>query len=143
MTTERTLIILKPEAFEWHIIGDVMGMWDKEHFSLIDAKVEQAGPEKWKEHYQDVLSRIPEAAGEDLIKRMTRGRSLFLIYEGRDIIARARKLLGATDPAQAVSGTIRKRWGRSVQYNVAHASDSAESAVREIALWFPEKTKNE
>lgn len=135
---QRTLVILKPEALERHIVGSVLKWWDDAGFDLIACKVATEPPERWAEHYAEVLERIPEEAGEALCSRMARGPCMFLIYQGVDCIARTRFFLGATKPEEAMEGTIRHTHGTSREFNVAHASDAVESAKREIALWFPE-----
>ena len=94
------------------------------------------------EHYAEVLERIPKDAGDALVTRMARGPCCFLIYQGVGCIAQTRSFLGATEPSQAAPGTIRKTFGISREYNVAHASDSVESAEHEIRLWFPELCMN-
>lgn len=138
---ERTLVILKPEALERRIVGSVMWFWDDAGFDLVAAKVSTEPPERWAEHYAEVLERIPDEAGKALVTRMARGPCLFLIYKGEGCIAQTRSFLGATDPEQAHAGTIRNTFGQGREFNVAHASDSVDSAEREIKLWFPEHAK--
>lgn len=138
VTTERTLVILKPEAIEKYIVGSVLKYFDDANFKPI-AMYQRKGSEYiFREHYKDVIARVGSEIGNDIIARMTRGDCIFIVYQGEDAIAKCREIIGATNPAVAATGTIRRVYGNTVQYNVVHASDSPESAEREIRLWFPE-----
>ena len=139
---QRTLIILKPEAIERNIVGTVLKNFDRDDFKLIAMYSKRAASYMYRSHYKDVLKRVSTEVGDEICARMSRGACIFAVYEGPDVIAIARELIGATDPA--VGGdTIRGRHGSSVQYNVIHGSDSPESATREIELWFPELSAGE
>jgi nucleoside-diphosphate kinase len=135
----RTLVILKPECIENCIVGGVMTYFDKVGLRPIAMRVHVGDSYKFRVHYARVISEVGPDIGNDIIKRMTRGPCVFIVYEsnGNAVIA-ARSQVGATNPALADPDTIRGHYGGSVQYNTVHASDSAESAEREIAIWFPE-----
>ena len=133
---EETLIILKPEALEQKLVCTLLSYWETRGFNLVNCRLETPTRSQIIVHYKDVLSRISKDDGDDLIKRMTRGACLFAVYRGIDVINRSRAFLGATDPKCATVGTIRHKYGTSMQYNMCHASDSQESAKREILIWF-------
>ena len=135
---QRTLIILKPEVLERNIIGKILSYWDGHRFKLVASKVLTGSDKQFREHYEDVLERITPEIGDGIIKRMTRGDCIFLVYEGDNIIRETREFVGSTDPTKANKNTIRAMYGESISYNVVHASDSDENADKEIKLWFPE-----
>ena len=135
---ERTLVILKPEALEWRIIGEVLQYFDSAGLMSIGLFQRTGADYMFRDHYADVIKRVGPEIGNDIIARMTRGDCIFVAYSGPNAVAIARKLVGATNPAEAAVGTIRNKYGTAVQYNVVHASDSAESANRELKIWFPE-----
>lgn len=138
--SQQTLIILKPEVLERNIIGKILSYWDGHRFKLMNCKVLTGTAEQFKEHYNEVLGKVSVEIGKDIIKRMTRGPCVFLIYEGEDIIAKTRDFIGATDPKYANKHTIRAIYGRNINYNIVHSSDSEENARKEIKLWFSELT---
>lgn len=135
---ERTLIILKPEVLEWGIKDKVLAHFPPEQFRPEVMKQCAGSKLKFQEHYKEVIERVGAEVGAQIVDRMTRGDCCFIIYRGNGVVARARELIGATDPAVAAAGTVRALYGKSVQYNVIHASDSAAAAEREIQIWFPE-----
>lgn len=135
---EQTLVILKPECITNCIISSVLKYFDDVGMRPIAMRQLTATPEQMRIHYEDVILRVGETIGADIISRMTRGPIIAIVYQGIDIINRIRTMIGSTDPKQALEGTIRERFGGSVQYNVIHASDSSSSARKEIDLWFPE-----
>lgn len=141
MSIQRTLIILKPEVIERNITGSVLKYFDRDGFKLIAMYSKHYPSYRFRIHYKDVISRVGDTIGADIVSRMSRGPCIFAVYEGPNVIAVAREIIGATDPELADGGTIRNTYGSSMQYNVIHGSDSPESAKREIDLWFPELTE--
>jgi nucleoside-diphosphate kinase len=135
---ERTLIILKPETLEHNYTGRILNYFDQKKFKSIAMVQKRASAEKMREHYADVIARVGPTIGEDIVARMTRGDCIFVVYEGADVVSTSRQMVGPTDPMKARPDTIRYQFGSSLQYNVIHASDSVESAEREIKIWFPE-----
>lgn len=138
---KRTLVILKPEALENCIIGSVLSYFDGVGLRSVAMKQYKPFAFEMEQHYKEVIERVGPTIGADIVKRMTRGDCIFCIYEGigsTDPVIAARTVVGATDPSKAEKGTIRRAFGTSVQYNVVHASDSPESAEREISIWFPQ-----
>jgi nucleoside-diphosphate kinase len=142
-STLRTLVILKPETLERKIVGEVLQYFDRAGFKQIAMEQFTGSDYKFRKHYKDVLNRVDKNIGDDIIRRMTRGDCIFIVYEAPDVIRSCRNIVGATDPAKAAPYTIRAKYGVGIIYNVAHASDSPESAGEEIALWFPELCESE
>jgi nucleoside-diphosphate kinase len=126
MATERTLILVKPDAFERGLTGEVIARFERKGLKLVAMKLMQAEEELANTHYGELVSFI------------TRGPLVALVLEGESAVAAARQLIGATNPLEADAGSIRGEFATEVTFNLVHGSDSPESAAREIALWFPE-----
>ncbi|HCR37181.1 MAG TPA: nucleoside-diphosphate kinase [Opitutae bacterium] len=130
---EKTLIILKPDCMQANVAGAVLDRFFKEGFEMIACKMMRLSSELLKEHYAHHADKpyFPE------IEKFMSSRSvLVLILRGDSIIERVRDLLGPTDSAQAPKGTIRGDYGTGKMENIAHASDSPESAEAEIKRFF-------
>jgi len=134
---KRTLIILKPECIEHCFIGRVFRYFDEVGYRPVAMRVEKASEIMMRLHYMHVIKKVGDEIGNDIIQRMTRGPCVFAVYEGRNAIDGARSIVGPTDSSTAPLGTIRGDMGNGINYNIIHASDSPESAKREIELWFP------
>jgi nucleoside-diphosphate kinase len=134
-----TLVILKPECIENCIVGPVMSYFDNIGLRPVAIKLSTPSEGQIRSHYREVIRSVGAEVGDSIVRRMTRGDCIFIIYTSKlgDAVTGARSVLGATDPKVAAAGTIRNHFGGSIQYNIAHASDSAESADREIGIWFP------
>lgn len=130
---ERTLIILKVDAVRRFLCGKLISRWENKGYQIVACKLEQGSKQMFEEHYAEHNGK---AFFNDLTTRMTVGPCMFLVMAGPDVVAWSRKLIGATDPANASIGTIRGDYGMGVNQNVVHASDSVDSANREISLWF-------
>lgn len=134
MTVERTLAIIKPNAVEQKRTGDIIAMIEKAGLSIIAMKlVHLSRPQA--EGFYAVHRERPFFSS--LVSFMTRGPVVVMCLEGENAIRRYRDLMGATDPAQAADGTIRKRYGSSVEQNAVHGSDAPETARFEIGYFFP------
>jgi nucleoside-diphosphate kinase len=134
MTVERTLAIIKPNAVEQKRMGDIIAMIEKAGLSIIAMKlVHLSRPQA--EGFYAVHRERPFFSS--LLSFMTRGPVVVMCLEGENAIRRYRDLMGATDPAQAADGTIRKRYGSSVEQNAVHGSDAPETARFEIGYFFP------
>lgn len=134
MAVERTLGIIKPDAVEQHTIGGIVAMIEAEGLVVRAMRMIRLSRPQAEGFY--AVHRERSFFGE-LIDFMTRGPVVVMCLEGEDAIARYRKLMGATDPAKATDGTIRKRFGANVGENAVHGSDAAETARFEIAYFFP------
>lgn len=133
MAVERTLSIIKPDAVEKNIIGKIYSRFETSGLTIVAAKMMQLTQEKAEGFYAEHKAR--PFFGE-LVEFMTSGPVVVQVLEGEDAIAKNRELMGATNPAQAAEGTIRKDFAESVGRNAVHGSDSAAAAAREIAYFF-------
>jgi nucleoside-diphosphate kinase len=133
VATERTLILIKPDAVKRRLAGEILGRIEARGFELRAGKLLTVSRELGEEHYAE--HREKPFFGE-LVAFITSGPTWALVVEGEGAIATMRKTIGATNPANAESGTIRGDLAMSMPDNLVHGSDSPESAEREIALWF-------
>lgn len=133
---ERTLILVKPDAFSRNLTGEVIARFERKGLSIVALKAMTTGDDLAKEHYAEHAER--PFFGE-LVEFITGGPLVAAVLEGPRAVTAARQVIGATDPVDgAAPGSIRGDFGLEVQYNLVHGSDSPESSAREIALWFPE-----
>ena len=130
---ERTLIILKPDAVQRGLIGEIVTRFEKKGLQVVGAKFIRIPQTLAETHYEPHKGK-PFYPG--LVKFMTSSPVLVLALEGKDAIAIARKLMGATFGSKAEPGTIRGDFGVSNSFNLIHGSDSPESAKRELGLFF-------
>ena len=135
---ERTLVILKPEVLERNLIGPIINHYEDNNLKPIAMKMLKPSEEQMREHYAEMKDKYSEEIINDIIKRMTRGNCIFIIFEGINVIDRVRKINGATDPLKAEINTIRYKWAYNIKYNMVHGSDSSINAEREIDIWFPD-----
>ena len=133
MAVERTLILIKPDAIERALAGDILARIERRGFRVVAGKLLRVGRELGEEHYAE--HREKPFFGE-LVEFITSAPTWALVVEGEGAIATLRKTIGATDPANAEPGTIRGDLATSMPNNLVHGSDSPASAQREIALWF-------
>lgn len=132
---QRTLILVKPDAFERGLTGEVIARLERKGLRLISLKLMEAGEEIAHVHYEE--HREKPFFGE-LVEFITGGALVAAVVEGPNAVAAARQVIGATDPVEADAGSIRGDFGTEVTFNLVHGSDSPESAEREIGIWFPE-----
>ena len=132
---ERTLILVKPDAFERRLTGEVIGRFERKGLTLVALKLMQADEEIANVHYDEHKEK--PFFGE-LVTFITGGPLVAMVLGGPNAVEAARQLIGATDPAEAEAGSIRGEFGTEVTFNLVHGSDSPESAEREIDIWFPE-----
>ena len=130
---ERTLILLKPDAVQRRLAGEILGRFERKGLRLAALKLVQADKALAEKHYE-VHKERPFYGS--LISFLTSGPTVALVLEGREAVLVARTLVGATDGAKSAPATIRGDYAISVQNNLVHGSDSAENAAKEIALWF-------
>ncbi|MFX1397568.1 MAG: nucleoside-diphosphate kinase [Promethearchaeota archaeon] len=140
MNNDRTLIIIKPDAVRRKIIGEIISRFEKAGYKIINLRLVLITRELAEEHYAEHKEK---AFYDNLLTFITSGPSIALIVEGENIITSVRKLVGATNPAEADLGTIRRDFwditSTNTSENIIHASDSEASAKREIALFFGER----
>ena len=130
---ERTLSIIKPDAVAAGHIGEIITIFEREGIRIVAAKMVHLNQKQAEGFY--AVHRERPFFGE-LTAFMTEGPVLVMVLEGENVIARNRQLMGATDPAKADPGTIRKRFAANIQNNAVHGSDSPETAAFEIGYFF-------
>jgi nucleoside-diphosphate kinase len=130
---ERTLAIIKPDAVGRKLTGDILKRIEASGLRICGLKLKHLAPAEVQRFY-DVHKERPFFAS--LCAYMTSGPIVIAVLEGDDAIKRWRDLMGATDPAKAAPGTIRKDFGLDVEKNASHGSDAPETAAREIAFFF-------
>jgi len=130
---ERTFIMIKPDGVHRGIVGDIIKRFEAKGFKLVAMKFMWADKELLEKHYADLSSR-PFFNG--LVKYMSSGPVVPMVWEGKNMVKTGRIMLGETDPAKSNPGTIRGDFCIEVGRNICHGSDSVESAKKEIALWF-------
>ena len=135
MADDRTLILVKPDAFERRLTGEVISRFERKGLSLVALKLMTADDAIAKEHYAEHAEK--PFFGE-LVSFITGGPLVAMVLEGPNSIKAAQQLIGVTDPVEADAGSIRGEFGTEVTFNLVHGSDSPESAAREIGIWFPE-----
>jgi nucleoside-diphosphate kinase len=135
MAAERTLILVKPDAFERGLTGEVIARFERKGLSLVALKQMQADEKIANEHYAEHSEK--PFFGE-LVEFITGGPLVAMVLEGPNAVKAARQVIGATDPVEADAGSIRGTFGTEVTFNLVHGSDSPESAERETGIWFPE-----
>jgi nucleoside-diphosphate kinase len=130
---ERTLVIIKPDAVERGIVGEIIHRFEQDNIKPLYIKMLSLDKETAGLFYAEHKER-PFFA--ELVDYMTSGTIVVMMMEGEDCVARVRTILGNTDPAKADKGTIRRDFGISKGKNSVHASDSMVSAKRELAIFF-------
>ncbi len=132
---DRTLILVKPDAFERRLTGEIVARFERKGLELVAIKRLTVGRELAERHY-DEHSEKPFFG--ELVDFITSGPLVALVLEGRDCVLAARQLIGATNPLEAAPGSIRGDFALETGRNLVHGSDSPSSAAREIRLFFPE-----
>jgi nucleoside-diphosphate kinase len=133
-TADRTLVLVKPDGVARGLVGEVISRLEAKGLRLVAAELRTLTAEVAETHYAEHSERPFFAS---LVEFITSGPLMALVVEGPRAVEAFRALAGATDPVAAGPGTIRGDFGLEVQTNIVHGSDSAESAAREIALFFP------
>jgi len=135
---EKSLVLIKPDGVERKLIGEIIAMYEKKGLNITALKMVQPSREIAETHYAEHRDK---PFFNELVTYLTRGKVVAMIIEGDNAVKIVRKINGATDPAEAELGTIRGKYALTKAENIVHASDSVESAVREIKLWFPEEAQ--
>lgn len=134
----RTLIIVKPDAVERGLVGEILGRLERKGLTLGAAELRTLDADTLARHYSE---HADKSFYDELVAFMSRGPALVAVVEGpRDTPKMVRDLMGATDPAAAAPGTIRGDLGADLTENLIHGSDSEASAEREIQIFFPDST---
>jgi nucleoside-diphosphate kinase len=131
---ERTLTIIKPDAVAAGHIGDIIKIFESNQLTIKTARLVNLTKKEAEGFY---AVHRDKGFFESLTNFMSSGPALAMVLEGEDAIARLRKLMGATNPANADEGTIRKLYAQDIEHNAVHGSDAPETAAFEISYFFP------
>ncbi len=135
MANTRTLSIIKPDAVQQNNIGDIIRAFEQNKLKIVAVKMLHLSKKQaegfyavhWDKKFFDSLTTF-----------MSSGQVVVMVLEGENVITRLRELMGATDPAKANPGTLRRQYGSSIEHNVIHGSDGPETAAFEIGYFFGE-----
>lgn len=144
-TKERTLVLLKPDAVQRNLVGEIISRFEKAGFKIMGMKLVLPTEDQARTHYQ-INPNLPEKILQHLVKFLTASPVVAMVLEGNKAIPVVRKLVGSTEPLQSIPGTIRGDYtldsydladkdGRAVR-NLVHASSSQEDAEKETKIWF-------
>ncbi len=132
---DRTLILVKPDAFERGLTGEIVARFERKGLKIAAMKHMTVQRDQAEEHYAEHKEK--PFFGE-LVDFITGGALVAMVLEGHEAVKAARQVIGATNPIEAAPGSIRGDYGLEVQTNLVHGSDSPESADREVGIFFPE-----
>ena len=133
--TERTLVLIKPDGVQRRVIGDIISRIERKGLTIIALELKNVDDALARAHYAE---HAEKAFFGSLLEFITSGPVVAAVLEGPRAVAAFRQIAGGTDPVEkATPGTLRGDLGLETQFNLVHGSDSAESADREIELWFP------
>jgi nucleoside-diphosphate kinase len=132
---EQTLILVKPDAFARGLTGEIIGRFERKGLRIVALKHLTTPRDLAETHYDEHKER--PFFGE-LVAFITSAPLVAMVLEGDEAVTAARQLIGATNPLEANTGSIRGDFAIAVGQNMVHGSDSTESATREIGIWFPE-----
>jgi nucleoside-diphosphate kinase len=132
---ERTLILVKPDAFARNLTGEIIARFERKGLRIVALKLMTMPRELAGRHYAEHEGK---AFYEELVSFISSGPLVAMVLEGEQAVEAARQVIGATNPLQATTGSIRGDFAIAVGQNMVHGSDSTESATREVALFFPD-----
>jgi nucleoside-diphosphate kinase len=132
---ERTLILVKPDAFARNLTGEIISRFERKGLRLAALQLMTMAPQMAERHYAEHEGK---PFYEELVAFITSGPLVAMVLEGDRAVEAARQVIGATDPLQASPGSIRGDYAIEVGQNMVHGSDSPESAAREVELFFPD-----
>lgn len=130
---ERTFLMLKPDAVQRGLVGQVIARFESKGFKLVGMKLMQVDQALAEEHYAEHRGK---PFFEPTVNYITSSPVVAMVWEGKNVVASAREMMGATNPANASPGSIRGAFGVDISRNIIHGSDSVGSANREISLYF-------
>lgn len=132
---DRTLILIKPDAFDRGLTGEIIGRFERKGLKPVAMKLIQVDRELAERHYSEHQGKpfFP-----DLVEFITRSALVAMVLEADSAIEAARQVIGATNPLEAAPGSIRGDFATEITFNLVHGSDSPNSAAREVELFFPE-----
>jgi nucleoside-diphosphate kinase len=132
---ERTLILVKPDAFARNLSGEIVARFERKGLRLAALKLMTMSRELAQQHYAEHEGK---PFFEELVTFITSGPLVAMVLEGDQAVTAARQVIGATNPLEADAGSIRGEYAIAVGQNMVHGSDSTESAAREVGLFFPD-----
>jgi nucleoside-diphosphate kinase len=132
---ERTLILVKPDAFARNLTGEIIARFERKGLRLVAMQLMTMTRELAERHYAEHQGK---GFYEELVTFITSGPLVALVLEGESAVEAARQVIGATNPLQATTGSIRGDYAIAVGQNMVHGSDSIDSAAREVGLFFPD-----
>jgi len=130
---DRTFVMVKPDGVQRGLVGEIVTRLEAKGFKLVAARFEKLPETRVNEHYKEHLSKPFFPAMKSYIMG---GPCFLMVWEGKNVVSIVRKMIGATNPQEAAPGTVRGDFGIDIGRNVIHASDSPESAAREIGIHF-------
>jgi nucleoside-diphosphate kinase len=132
---ERTFLAVKPDGVQRGLVGDIIARFEKRGYKLVALRMETPTKEKAAEHYKDLSGKkfFP-----GLVDFFSSGPIVLMCWEGKDVVAQGRQMLGETEPLNSKPGSIRGDYSIDIGRNICHGSDSVDSAIRELEMWFPE-----
>lgn len=130
---ERTLIIVKPDAFKRKLTGKIIARFEEKDYSIESIKILTPSKELSENHYEEHKNK---PFFQRITQSLSSGPVCAFVLKGENVIKGSRLMIGASDPSDALPGTIRGDFGKKIEENICHGSDSIESAKREILLWF-------
>ena len=136
---ERTYVMIKPDGVQRGLVGEIIKRFEERGYKLVAIKMCTPGKEHFEKHYADLSSK---KFFTGLIEYMQTGPVVATVWQGTNAVKVGRKIVGETDPFDSLPGTIRGDFCIEKGRNIIHASDSVESAEKEIKLWFNEKEVN-
>jgi len=132
---QRTLILVKPDAFARNLTGEIIARFERKGLRLVALALRTMTRDLAAQHYAEHEGK---PFYEELVSFITSGPLVAMVLEGDEAVRAARQVIGATDPLQATTGSIRGDYAVAVAQNMVHGSDAPESAVREVSLFFPD-----
>ena len=132
---DRTLILVKPDAFARNLTGEIIARFERKGLGLVAMSLMTMTRDLAARHYAEHEGK---GVYEELVTFITSGPLVAMVLEGEQAVVAARQVIGATNPLEATTGSIRGDYAIEVGQNMVHGSDSPESAAREVALFFPD-----
>src|ERR1700758_495962 len=132
---ERTLILVKPDAFARNLTGEIIARFERKGLTLVAMTLMTMSRDLAERHYAEHAGK---GFYEELVTFITSGPLVAMVLEGEQAVVAARQVIGATNPLEATTGSIRGDFAIEVGQNMVHGSDSPESAAREVGLFFPD-----
>ena len=130
---ERTFLMVKPDGVQRRLVGEIIRRFENKGFTLAGLQLLTPTREMAEAHYAEHRGK---PFFEGVVNFISSGPVVAMIWEGDDVVALCRKIMGATKPADSTPGTIRGDYANTIEQNLIHGSDSVENAAKEIAIWF-------